>query len=86
VKTAVPKATSLFLSLAVMLVLAPLTAAAIPQDNSPLNGTWDANISKSKRHPNHLFKSARLTFAVSDGVVTLTNGLPFEQVIVCDRQ
>ena len=39
---------------------------------SPFSGTWKANISKSKQHPNHLFESATLRFEVSDDVVLLT--------------
>ena len=35
-------------------------------------GTWQANISKSKRHPNHLFKSATLRFEVSGEEILLT--------------
>ncbi len=36
-------------------------------------GTWIANLSKSQRHPNHLFESATLTIAVSGDTVTLTH-------------
>ena len=35
-------------------------------------GTWRANLSKSQRHPNHMFQSATLRFAVSGDTVTLT--------------
>src|SRR5262245_30675203 len=34
-------------------------------------GTWIANIEKSRRHVNHQFQSATLTFEVSGGVVSL---------------
>jgi hypothetical protein len=37
-------------------------------------GTWIANIEKSRRHANHQFHSARLSFDVSGDVVTLTHG------------
>lgn len=40
---------------------------------SAFAGTWIANIEKSRRHANHQFQSATLTFAVSDNVVTLTH-------------
>jgi hypothetical protein len=36
-------------------------------------GTWIANIDKSRRHANHQFHSATLTFDVSGDVVTLTH-------------
>lgn len=48
-----------------------LTAVAA-QPKNPLAGTWQANIAKSQRHPNHLFKSATLRFDVSDEAVSLT--------------
>jgi hypothetical protein len=32
----------------------------------PLNGTWQANIAKSTRHPNHLFASASMSFTVNN--------------------
>lgn len=38
-----------------------------------ISGTWIANIEKSRRHPNHQFQSATLTFEVSEDVVTLTH-------------
>lgn len=46
--------------------------ATFSQPKHPLAGTWQANISKSQRHPNHLFKSATLRFEVSGEVVSLT--------------
>ena len=65
-------ATPLAISLAAILFVGAATPAAVFQRKSPFDGTWIANISKSKRHPNHLFKSAALTFTVSDGIVTLS--------------
>jgi hypothetical protein len=54
-------------------MLAMLVApAGLSQQENPLAGTWQANISKSQRHPNHLFKSATLRFEASDEVVSLT--------------
>ncbi len=41
---------------------------------SPFVGTWVANLSKSKQHPNHQFKSATLQFVVNGDTVTLTQG------------
>jgi hypothetical protein len=41
---------------------------------NPLAGNWVANLSKSKRHPNHQFQSATLQFAVNGDTVTLTQG------------
>jgi hypothetical protein len=38
---------------------------------NPFNGTWIANISKSQRHANHQFHSAKLHFEVSDDNVSL---------------
>ena len=37
-------------------------------------GTWFANIEKSRRHANHQFHSATLSFDVSGDVVTLIHG------------
>ena len=47
------------------------TAAA---KENPLAGNWVANLSKSKRHPNHQFQSATLQFTVIGDTVTLTQG------------
>jgi hypothetical protein len=38
---------------------------------NPFFGTWIANIEKSRRHINHQFQSATLTFEVSVDVVSL---------------
>jgi hypothetical protein len=40
---------------------------------NPFLGTWIANIGKSRRHANHQFQSATLTFDVSGDVVSLTH-------------
>jgi hypothetical protein len=40
---------------------------------NPFVGTWVANIEKSRRHANHQFHSATLSFEVSGEVVTLTH-------------
>jgi len=39
----------------------------------PFLGTWVANLEKSRRHANHQFQSATLTFDVSDDTVSLTH-------------
>jgi len=55
------------------LILAALLAiSAIAQDKHPLNGTWKANLEKSKRHPNHMFSSLTMTIDVSSDVVIVT--------------
>ena len=62
-------------SLCFRLIIVPVALAAptaLSQQKNPLAGTWQANISKSQRHPNHLFKSATLRFEVSDDVVSMT--------------
>ena len=40
---------------------------------NPFLGTWVANLEKSRRHANHQFQSATLTFEVSGNVVSLTH-------------
>ena len=40
---------------------------------NPFLGTWVANLAKSRRHANHQFQSAALTFEVSGDVVSLTH-------------
>jgi hypothetical protein len=47
---------------------------AAPAAPSPLVGDWVANIAKSKRHPNHQFKSATLRFSVDGEQVTIVHG------------
>ena len=64
-----PKRLSLFF-LAVLLALSA-PAAGLQQKNA-LVGAWRANIEKSKRHPNHLFKSMTLRFEASGEEVLLT--------------
>ena len=59
-------------SLTALLLATTIARAAILQDRNSLIGTWIANIEKSKRHPNHLFKSAKLRFSISDNVITMT--------------
>jgi len=58
------------------MLVALAAPAARSQQKNPFAGTWRANLSKSLRDPNHLFKSATLTFEVSDEAVSLTyNGV-----------
>jgi len=59
-------------SFTALLLPTTIAGAAILQDRNSLIGTWIANIEKSKRHPNHLFKSAKLRFTIADDVVTMT--------------
>ena len=40
---------------------------------NPFLGTWVANLEKSRRHANHQFQGATLTFEVSGNVVSLTH-------------
>src|SRR5688572_4030438 len=57
---------------AVVLFATVAAPADFSQETSPFAGDWQANISKSRRHPNHLFKSAAMRFEVSVEVVSLT--------------
>jgi hypothetical protein len=57
---------------AVLFLFGTVAPAAILQDKNPLIGTWNANIEKSKRHPNHLFKSAKLRFSITNTDITLS--------------
>lgn len=59
------------------LILAALLATTtIAQDKHPLNGTWKANLEKSKRDPNHMFSSLTMTIDVSSDLVMVTfNGV-----------
>ena len=70
--TGTPKAILVLVAVTAQLIIAGAPPAAALDEPSPLAGTWKANISKSKRHPNHLFKSATLRFDVSNEVVTLS--------------
>src|SRR5262252_4984748 len=38
---------------------------------NPFSGTWVANLSKSRRHPKHLFESCTMQFEISGDTVTL---------------
>jgi hypothetical protein len=40
----------------------------------PLVGEWEANLSKSRRDPNHQFESATLRFEVTGDTVTIAHG------------
>jgi hypothetical protein len=40
---------------------------------NPFAGTWTANLERSRRHANHQFQSATLTFEISGDQVTLTH-------------
>ncbi len=40
--------------------------------DDPFTGTWIANLSKSQRHPNHLFQSMTMRIDVSGDAVSLT--------------
>jgi hypothetical protein len=40
---------------------------------NPFDGTWTANLEKSRRHANHQFQSATLTFALDGPKVTITH-------------
>ena len=40
---------------------------------NPFTGTWIANIEKSRRHANHQFQSATLTFEVNGDDVSMTH-------------
>ena len=40
---------------------------------NPFLGTWVANLEKSRRHADHQFQSATLTFEISGSAVTLTH-------------
>jgi hypothetical protein len=37
----------------------------------PLSGTWVANVAESRRHANHQFEKATMTFTIDDGEVVL---------------
>lgn len=38
----------------------------------PLTGTWVASLEKSRRHPNHQFRSVTMRFEIAGDAVTLT--------------
>jgi hypothetical protein len=54
------------------LALGQASGVGTKTKSNPFAGTWKANLSKSKQHPNHLFKSATLHFEVSKDGVSLT--------------
>lgn len=41
---------------------------------NPFSGSWVANLEKSRRHANHQFASATMTFDVTDGRVSMAYG------------
>jgi hypothetical protein len=45
----------------------------MPKKVNPFVGTWTANLSKSRRHPNNQFQSATLQFAVTGDAVTIVD-------------
>jgi hypothetical protein len=49
------------LALSLALLLVPSAGLAGTPTESPLSGTWVANLEKSHRHENHQFQSATLT-------------------------
>jgi len=51
---------------------APGQSSAVDPNIKQLAGVWKANLSKSQRHPNHLFQSATLKFEVTGDVIVLT--------------
>jgi hypothetical protein len=55
-----------------MLIAVGIVPAALAQAKNPFAGEWKANLSKSQRDPNHLFKSVTLRFEISDDVVSIT--------------
>ena len=66
------KVVCILVSVTALVLVTTSARAAILQDRNSLAGTWIANIEKSKRHPNHLFKSAKLSFSIADNVITMT--------------
>ena len=62
----------LFFCAAVTLFAGAVSPAGISQEKHAFSGSWTANIAKSRRHPNHLFKSAAMRVEVSADVVSLT--------------
>lgn len=65
------------LTLIQALLLVPIcwaqTTVSEPQGppSNPISGTWEANLERSKRDPNHLFQSLTMQFAVDGDTVTL---------------
>jgi hypothetical protein len=54
------------------LTLSQTPGAGTKTKDSPLAGTWKADLAKSQRDPNHQFRSLTLRFEVSDEAVSLT--------------
>lgn len=52
----------------------PSQESGVSAEESPFVGSWKANLSQSKRDPNHQFESATLEFAVAEDTVTITHG------------
>jgi hypothetical protein len=61
-----------FFGIAVILMIVSIVSSAKTQEKHPFEGTWNANLSKSKRHENHQFKNAKLKFEISDDLVLIT--------------
>jgi glyoxalase superfamily protein len=51
----------------------PATPNAAPEKTNPFVGTWTANLSKSRRHPNNPFQSATIHFNVVGDTVMITD-------------
>ena len=60
------------IGLTMALALVDLTPRAQSQETHTLEGNWNANLSKSRVHENHQFKSAKMKFKISDKVVSVT--------------
>ncbi len=71
-KTSPSRRVLAFCWVAAILIGVIVVPSALTQEKNPLAGTWKANLSKSRRHPNHLFRSLTLHFEVSDDAVLLT--------------
>ena len=56
----------------IALALVGLTPRAQSQEKHPFAGSWNANLSKSRLHENHQFKSAKMKFYITDKFVSLT--------------
>ena len=58
--------------LIVTLIAVVIAPTAKGQGKNPFVGTWKANLSKSQRDPNHLFKSVTLRIDIFDDAVSIT--------------
>lgn len=72
VRTDLQRRVFFFHWLVVILVAVVIAPTALSQGKNPFAGKWKANLSKSQRDPNHLFKSLTLRFEISDDVVSVT--------------